>query len=185
MENTGIRMNKEKPNIVIKPQKTGGVVFSSNVPLTKIDDKMVKGIMHEYKIHNAHIKFNGDYDVGDLIDTIEGNRKYLKCIYVYNKIDTISIEEVEELMREPLNCCISIHMDLGIDIMLDKIWQQLGLVRIYTKRRGEAPDFEEPIFMTRGRHGLTVKSAIMQIHRDLLNEFGHAMVWGRSCKFSP
>lgn len=92
MENTGIRLNKSKPNIVIKPQKTGGVVFSSNVPLTKIDDRMVKGVMHEYKIHNVHIKFSGDYDVGDLIDTIEGNRHYVKCIYVYNKIDTIGIE---------------------------------------------------------------------------------------------
>ena len=98
MHNTGIRLNKEKPIIQIKPQKTGGVLFTSTVPLTKIDDRMVKGIMHEYKIHNAHVKFSGDYDVEDLIDTIEGNRKYVKCIYVYNKIDTISIEEVEEMM---------------------------------------------------------------------------------------
>lgn len=39
--------------------------------------------------------FRGDYDVDDLIDTIEGNRKYIKCLYVYNKIDELSIEEVD------------------------------------------------------------------------------------------
>ena len=161
MENTGIRLNKEKPHIVIKPQKTGGVHFSASVQLTKIDERMVKGIMQEYKIHNAHVKFNGDYDVEDLIDTIEGNRKYVKCIYVYNKIDTISIEDVDELMQDSQNCCISIHMNLGIDIMLEKIWAQLGLVRIYTKRKGESPDFEDPLFLTTGRGGLNVKSAIM------------------------
>lgn len=122
MENTGIRLNKEKPKIVIKPQKTGGVHFSASVPLTKIDDKMVKAIMQEYKIHNAHVKFNGDYDVDDLIDTIEGNRKYVKCIYVYNKIDTISIEEIDEITQDRQNVCISIHMKLGIDILLDRIW---------------------------------------------------------------
>jgi len=148
MNNTGIRLNKEKPNIQIKPQKTGGVLFTSSVTVTKIDERMVKGIMHEYKIHNAHVKFNGDYDVEDLIDTIEGNRKYVKCVYVYNKIDTISIEEVEEMMQNRLNVCISIHMDLGLDILLERIWEQLALVRIYTKRRGEAPDFEEPLFLT-------------------------------------
>lgn len=76
-------------------------------------------------------------------------------------------------------------MRLGIDILLDKIWDQLALLRIYTKRKGCAPDFTDALYLTAGRNGLTVKSCIMQIHRDLLTEFGYAMVWGRSCKFSP
>jgi len=62
---------------------------------------MVQLIAQEYKIHNCHINFHGDYDVDDLIDAIEGNRKYVKCIYTYNKIDTISIEEVDALSKDP------------------------------------------------------------------------------------
>lgn len=62
---------------------------------------MVRSIFAEYRIHNAHVKFNGDYDVDDLIDAIEGNRKYMRCIYTYNKIDTISIEEIEEMTKDP------------------------------------------------------------------------------------
>jgi ribosome-interacting GTPase 1 len=182
---TGIRLNKEKPRIIIKPQKTGGLAFSSSVPLTKIDDKMVKTIMQEYKLHNAHVKFNGDYDVDDLIDTIEGNRHYVKCIYCYNKIDTISIEDVDDITKDPQNACMSVQMRLGIDILLDKIWDQLGLVRIYTKRPRELPDFSEPLVLTMGRDGLTVKAAILQIHKDLLEDFSHAAVWGRSVKFNP
>ena len=54
--------------------------------------------MKEYKIHNAVVKFNGDYDADDLIDAIEGNRHYVKCIYLYNKIDVISIEECDRLV---------------------------------------------------------------------------------------
>ena len=30
----------------------------------------------------------------EVIDVIEGNRKYIRCLYAYNKIDTITIEEV-------------------------------------------------------------------------------------------
>lgn len=139
----------------------------------------------EYRIHNAEVKFNGDYDVDQLIDVIEGNRKYIKCIYVYNKIDTISIEDVNEKMEDSQNCCISVQMNLGIDILLDKIWEQLGLVRIYTKRFGAQPDFADPIILLDSRHGSTVKGCLMQIHKDFIKEFSHAMVWGRSVKFNP
>ena len=123
LEITGIRINKTKPNIIIKPQKTGGVHFSHSVPCTKVTEKLVKSIFQEYKIHNAHVKFNGDYDVDDLIDVIEGNRHYCKCIYVYNKIDTISIEDVDELTSDSQNAYISCQMKLGLDILLDKIWE--------------------------------------------------------------
>ena len=116
-------------------------------------------------MHNAHCVFRGDYDVDDLIDVIEGNRKYVKCVYAYNKIDTISIEEVDKLMREPYNVAISVHMNLGIDILLERLWDALGLVRIYTKKKGCQPDFADPLILTMGRDGVTVKSAIMQIHR--------------------
>lgn len=95
LESVGIRLNKTKPMINIKIMKTGGIIFNASCKLTKIDEKMVRNIMAEYKLHNAHVNFRDDYDVDDLIDVIEGNRKYVKCLYVYNKIDTISIEEVD------------------------------------------------------------------------------------------
>lgn len=69
-------------------------------------------------MHNAHVTFRGDYDVDDLIDVIEGNRKYCKCLYVYNKIDTISIEEVDEISRDPLSATVSVTYQLGLDILL-------------------------------------------------------------------
>ena len=67
----------------------------STCQLTKIDERAVKNIFQEYKIHNATILCREDVTIDDIIDSIEGNRKYVKCIYVYNKIDTISIEEVD------------------------------------------------------------------------------------------
>lgn len=92
--------------------------------------------MQEYKIHNAYVNFRGDYDVDELIDVIEGNRKYVKCIYVYNKIDTISIEEVQKLSENEHNAVLSVHMKLGVDILLEKIWEMMGMVRVYTKKKG-------------------------------------------------
>ena len=48
----------------------------------------------QYRIHNAEVIFRDDYGVDEFIDVVEGNRKYVKCLYVYNKIDTVCIEDV-------------------------------------------------------------------------------------------
>lgn len=165
--------------------KTGGIIFNASVKLTKIDEKMVKNVLQEYKIHNAHVNFRGDHDVDEFIDVIEGNRKYVKCLYVYNKIDTISIEEVDKMMSDEYNVAISVHMNLGIDILLEKIWDTLGLVRVYTKKKGQPPDFGDPLILTAGRHGINVKAAIMQIHKGLLKDLNYAFIWGKSVKHSP
>lgn len=61
--------------------------------------KTVYKILHEYKIHNCEVLFREDASTDDLIDVIEGNRKYIKCLYVYNKIDVVSIEDVDRLAR--------------------------------------------------------------------------------------
>jgi ribosome-interacting GTPase 1 len=47
LEEVGIRLNKSKPNIVISPQKTGGIQFNCPVKLTKIDKKMVENVLKE------------------------------------------------------------------------------------------------------------------------------------------
>lgn len=44
----------------------------------------------------------------------------------------------------------SCNMKLNIDYMLESIWKLLNLIRIYTKKRGEKPDFET---------GLIIRSA--------------------------
>lgn len=47
---------------------------------------MVKSILSEYRIHNADVTLRYDATADDLIDVIEGNRAYIPCIYLLNKI---------------------------------------------------------------------------------------------------
>lgn len=82
-------------------KKGGGISFNSTCPLTKIDEKLVQMILHEYKIFNAEVLFREDCTADELIDVICANRVYLPCLYVYNKIDQISIEEVDRIARQP------------------------------------------------------------------------------------
>merc|ERR1712029_840468 len=76
-ESVGIRLNCRKPNIYFKQQKAGGIKFTSTVALTRMDEKLVHNILHEYKIFNAEVLFREDCNADQLIDVIEGSRKYL------------------------------------------------------------------------------------------------------------
>ena len=69
--------------------------------------------------------------------------------------------------------------------MLERIWQELALVRVYTKPKGGAPDFEEPLVLSHLRHGIDVEAAVRDISTQLLTDFNYATVWGTSTKHNP
>ena len=60
------------------------------------------------------------------------------------------------------------------------MWNYLNLTRIYTKPKGQLPDYSEPVIL-RGDNK-TVEGFVNKIHRTLLAEFKHAVVWGSSVK---
>ncbi|KAJ8251829.1 hypothetical protein GJAV_G00225870 [Gymnothorax javanicus] len=155
LESVGIRLNRSKPNIYFKPKKGGGLSYNSTVPLTHCSEKLVQLILHEYKLFNAE---------------------------VYNKIDQISMEEVDRLARRPHSVVISCGMKLNLDYLLETLWEYLSLICLYTKKRGERPDFTDAIIM---RRGASVEHVCHRIHRTLASQFKYALVWGTSTKYSP
>lgn len=57
-------------------------------------------------------------------------RVYIPCIYVLNKIDQISIEELDIIYKVPHCVPISAHHRWNFDDLLEKIWDYLKLVRM-------------------------------------------------------
>ena len=145
LETVGIRLNKRPPDVTFKKKTTGGVKFASTVPLTKLGpepDKVAMNILREYRVSNADILAREDISVDELVDVIVGNRVYKPCLYFYNKIDTITIEEIDTLARMDHSCVGSVNQQFNIgepledDVLKQNIWKYLGLTRIYTKRKG-------------------------------------------------
>ncbi|RWS23607.1 developmentally-regulated GTP-binding protein 2-like protein [Leptotrombidium deliense] len=182
LESVGIRLNKRRPNIYFKEKKSGGLAFNATCTLTNINEKLVQLILHEYKIFNAEVLIREDCTADELIDVISKNRVYLPCLYVYNKIDQISIEEVDKLARRPFSVVVSCNMKLNLDTFLEKMWHLLSLIRIYTKKPSNPPDFDTGIIM---RRGATVEHVCHSIHRSIVDVFRYALVWGTSTKYSP
>ena len=158
----GIRLNQKPPKITYTKKKTGGVKITFTCEQSKLGDdptKTVKGILQEYKIHNAELIIREEIIGDQLIDVIEGNRKYVRCLYLYNKIDMISIEEVEKLANTPNTVVASVMWKLNFEFLLRRIWDSMGLVRIYTKRRGEPPSWE-PVVISEDRTGGTLEKIV-------------------------
>ncbi|KAH8045476.1 GTP binding protein [Aureococcus anophagefferens] len=80
---------------------------------------------------------------------------------------------------------MSVHLKLNLDYLLARMWDAMGLVRVFCKRRGCPPDLDEPVVLSSQRHGITVEAATARISKELLVVFNYAEVWGTSTKHSP
>ena len=125
-------------------------------PPKYLDEKMLYNIRKDYKMLNCEVLVRDEYGkdiqapaesmkraradlwpatVDDFIDVImKDHRKYIKCLYVYNKIDSISLDFLDKLAREDNTVVMSCELDLGINEVVDRCWKELRLIRLYTKR---------------------------------------------------
>lgn len=150
---------------------------------SELDLDTVKTILSEYRIHNADITLRYDATADDLIDVVEGNCIYVPCIYLLNKIDQVSIEELDIIYKIPHCVPISAHHKWNFDDLLEKMWEYLQLVRIYTKPKGQLPDYNSPIVLKTDHR--SVEDFCNKLHRSILKEFKYALVWGSSVKHQP
>ncbi|CCJ28890.1 unnamed protein product [Pneumocystis jirovecii] len=118
LEGFGIRLNKKPPLITFKKKEKGGITISNTVPLTNMDYDEIKTVLSEYRINNADITFRCDATVDELIDVLEGNRVYIPAIYALNKIDQISIEELNLVYKIPYAVPISAQHGWNFDELL-------------------------------------------------------------------
>ena len=183
LESVGIRLNQRRPDITFQKKAQNGIIFNSTCQLTHLNQEIARKICHEYKIFHAEILLRENATVDQFIDIIETkNRSYIPCLYVYNKIDSVSIEEIDSLGRQDDSVVISCNMKLNLDYLVERVWKKLGMVRIYTKKPGNKPDFGDPLILTDRRDGQTIEAACLQIHKELASDFKCAFVWGKSTK---
>ncbi|KAF9646764.1 P-loop containing nucleoside triphosphate hydrolase protein [Thelephora ganbajun] len=181
LEGFGIRLNKKPPAIIVRKKDKGGIAITNTVPLTSIDHDEIKAILSEYKIANADVAIRQpNATADDLVDIIEGNRVYIPAIYVLNKIDAISIEELDLLYKIPHSVPISSKEWLNVDELIERMWHDLDLVRVYTKPRGAAPDYSAPVVLRQGK--CTVQDFCNAIHKEIAKQMKYAIVWGSSAK---
>ena len=65
-----------------------------------------------------------DITVDQFIDVIEGNRAYIPVLYVFNKIDALTIEELDILDQMPNYVPISSQHGWNIEELMESVWDR-------------------------------------------------------------
>ncbi|MFB3765887.1 MAG: OBG GTPase family GTP-binding protein [Methanotrichaceae archaeon] len=178
----GIRLDKQPPNVHITEETRGGLIVRSTVQLTKMTEKEIAEIIQAYGIMNANVTVREDIDADGLVDFLAGNRVYIPSIVAINKYD-LNYPGADEKIRGTIQrdyLPISAATGLGIEELKEAVHNTLGFIRVYLKPKGEKADMNEPLVLL---DGCTVKSVCEHLHRDFVDLFRYALVWGESAKF--
>ncbi|MBS3136457.1 GTP-binding protein [Candidatus Woesearchaeota archaeon] len=172
-----IRMNEERPDIRIKATIKGGISIGSTVRLTNIDEETIKAILHEFRITNADVLIRSDINADQLIDSIEGNRKYIPGIVAINKIDIADEGTLRKAKAIPHDILISCEKGTNMDGLKEIIYRKLRFMKVYCKQQSRKADMDTPLIM---REGSTLQDMCDRLHRDFVKRFRFARVWGSS-----
>ncbi len=174
-----IRLDEEPPKVVIKQTVRGGIQLASLKKLTKIDNETIIAILKEFRINNGYVTMKEDITADRLIDALEGNRVFLPSLVLLNKADLVTKQEVENAAKLTGGIPISAENQSNIESLKDEIYLRLRLMRIYLKEYGKKTD-DEPLIV---RQSSTVSDICKKVHKDFINKFRYAKVWGKSAKF--
>lgn len=181
----GIRINQSPPNVKVSKKEAGGIDYQEMVPQTRgMNAEVCRVVLKEFRISCAQVILREDVTVDQFIDVIEGNRSYIPVLYVFNKIDSLTVEELDILDQMPNYVPISSQHKWNIEELLEEVWNKCNMMRIYTKPKGQMPDYDGPVIL-HSEGNPSVEEFCNKIHRGLMDQFSHAWVWGRSAKHQP
>ena len=178
---TGLRTNQKPPQVRINKKARGGIDIGTTVKLTKLNEETIKGILKEFRLDNSGIVIREDIADDQLIDVIEGNKKYIPAITVLNMIDMVNPRELERIKSivKP-DICISAEKRVKTEELKDLIFKKLEFMRIFCKEAGKKADTDVPLIMRKGNN---LRDVCMKLHKDFISKFRFARIWGKSVKF--
>jgi hypothetical protein len=114
----------------------------------------------------------------EIADVFKRENVMTKRLVVLNKTDSISSEELSRF-KAVNHIEISAESRIGLDELKQKIFENIGLIRIYTKEPGKKAS-ERPMIL---KKNASVRDLGEKIRKDFPERIISAKVWGKSAKF--
>jgi small GTP-binding protein len=184
---SGIRLNKSPPDIVVHERERGGITISSTIKLKKLPLRTIREMIKTYGFVNADIVVRTDVDEEGLLDFLEGNRTYVPAMLVLNKVDLVGEDAVKKVVaamdrdKPVVPFSVVKASPQAVTGLKERIFNLLDFIRVYLKPKGGKPDMSSPMIL---RKGDSVENVCRKLHKDFVRKFRYAVVTGRSAKFA-
>ncbi len=179
--NSGIRLNTKPPKIIVHRTHKGAIQVID--PYNSFDKEVVIDVAKEMGLGNAIIQFGHKIEnVDRLVDGLSKTRKYMSAVKVVTKIDTVkNLNQLKSKLRDDNLVFMSAGQDVGVEEFKEKVWQGLGLVRVYLKRERTAEaDKVEPLII---KNTATLDDVLKRISNQMRDDISKAYIWGKNAKF--
>jgi uncharacterized protein len=163
-EKAQIKLNAEKPKVRIKKQGDGGIEFLGK-RYFDFSTKEATQLLQSHGYANAIVTAYEKITIEDLTDVLNESLCFMPLLVVNTKGD-IGRRGVSTKTGE------------GLDELRENIFKALNLIKVYTKSPGKNKD-HPPVALDKGS---SVRDLATVIHKDFLNRFRFARIWGPSAK---
>ncbi len=176
--NAGIRLNVRPPKILVHKTYKGAIQVID--PYYSFDKETVVDIAEEMGLSNAIIQFGEKIESVDrLIDGLVKTRKYMPAVEIATKMDLAKPSDLKKVPDRVLKMCVD--QGLGLEEFKEKIWQGLGLVRVYLKKdRTAEADKKEPLII---KNTATLDGVLRRISNQMRDDISKAYIWGKGARF--
>jgi ribosome-interacting GTPase 1 len=182
-----ISTQKPRTRVEIIPEKGAGEIRIAALGSGYVlSHEQISTMLHSYGIRNALVRIFGNATMNDVEDAILQNvTLYKPTIVIANKLDLdigrqISSRFLSHATRFS-TAVVSCLTRQGLDVVGRKLFDALGIVRVYTKEPNEPKASPNPFVVP---EGTTVRELARGIHSDLADEYRYARLWGPTSKFA-
>lgn len=178
LDAVGVKLNCRPPKVTIEKRSSGGIEIKG-AKLVEGGEIEIKRILQEHRIHNAFVVVEEPITPDEFEEALSESNVYPKGFILLNKFDAPGADEKLEKIKQEFGGMLEVlHTGEKLEDLKRRIYQQLDMIRVYTKKPDEKPA-ERPLVLPRGS---TVLDVARSVHKDFAKELKFAKVWG-STKF--
>lgn len=106
---------------------------------------------------------------------------FCRAIIAGNKFETPEAEEnlliLKEFFGERFEFIpVSVEKGINLELLKERCFQILEIIRVYTKEPGKKPDLSSPFTL---KKGAKVEDLASLIHKDFASKLSYARIWGK------